>query len=258
MAPAWGAASAGHGSEGNTLPEDHRDHRKRLRKQFMEQGGEGFHDHQLLELLLTYAIPRQDVNPLAHRLLDTYGSLSAVLRADPYSLMQVEGIGELSAVLLSLVGKLGPKSIFTPATGPRIRTSTDAIPLCRALVSQSKEEELWLISMNHAGRVIHTDRISRGTPTATPVYVRMVVECALRHGATAVILCHNHPTGNTAPSSLDISATQKLVKALEPLGITLCDHIIIGGNETFSFWRSLHLSGGVADNALLAAAQRKE
>ena len=136
------------------MTEDHRDHRKRLRKQFMEQGGEGFHDHQLLELLLTYAIPRRDVNPLAHRLLDTYGSLSAVLRADPYSLMQVEGIGELSAVLLSLVGKLGPKSIFTPATGPRIRTSTDAIPLCRALVSQSKEEELWLISMNHAGRVL--------------------------------------------------------------------------------------------------------
>lgn len=238
--------------------EEHREHRKRLRKQFMDQGGEAFLEHQLLELLLTYAIPRKDVNPLAHRLIDTYGGLGAVLRADAYELMRVEGVGEQTAVLLSLCGKLGAAAAYRPAKERRIRTSGDAIPLCRALVKQSKHEELWVISLNHAHQVLHTDRISSGTPTETPMYARLVVECALRHGATGVLLCHNHPTGNTRPSAQDVDATQKVIAALKPLGINLYDHIIIGGEDAFSLFNAKHLEGGELEEERLAAAQRKE
>lgn len=241
-----------------TTRNGHEGHRERLRKQFMEQDGEGFHEHQLLELLLTYAIRQKDMNLLAHRLLERYGSLSNLLRADVFELMREEGIGEHTAVLLSLVGKLGPRAVYAPAEGQRILTSGDAIPLCRSLVGQSKREELWVISLNHSHRVIHADRISSGTPTETPMYARLVVECALRHGATGVLLCHNHPTGNAKPSSQDLEATGKVVRALEPLGITLYDHIIIAGKSAFSLWSDKHLSGGEAEEALLAAAQRKE
>ena len=240
------------------MHEEHKDHRKRLRKQFMDRNGEGFHDHQLLELLLTYAIPRQDVNPLAHRLLDTYGSLSSLFQANAYDLMRMEGVGELTAVLLSLVGKLTPRAVYTPARGMRINNSAEAIPLCRALVGQAKNEELWIISLNHAGRVLHADRASQGTPTETPMYVRLIVECALRHGASSIILCHNHPTGNVSPSPQDIASTQKVIQALEPLGIALRDHIIIGGTSAYSLWAAMHLPGGQIDAELLAAAQRKE
>lgn len=237
---------------------DHAGHRERLRKQFREQGGEGFHEHQLLELLLTYAIPQRDVNPLSHRLLKRFGSLSAVLRADAFDLMQEEGVGERTAVLLSLVGKLGPRAVYEPAEGQRILTSGEAVPLCRALVGQSKREELWAITLNHGHRVIHTDKISSGTPSETPMYTRLVVECALRHGASGVLLCHNHPTGNAKPSPEDLEATGKVVRALEPLGITLYDHIIIAGKSAFSLWSDKHLAGGRAEEELLAAAERKE
>lgn len=237
---------------------DHAGHRERLRKQFREQGGEGFHEHQLLELLLTYAIRQKDVNPLAHQLLERYGSLSAVLRADVFELMQTEGVGEHTAVLLSLVGKLAPRAVYAPAEGQRILTSGDAIPLCRALVGQSKREELWAVSLNHGHRVLHVDRISSGTPNETPMYARLVVECALRHGATGVLLCHNHPTGNAKPSPQDLEATAKVVRALEPLGITLYDHIIIAGESAFSLWSDEHLAGGLAKEELLTAAERKE
>ncbi|MEA5060610.1 MAG: JAB domain-containing protein [Candidatus Pelethousia sp.] len=241
-----------------TTGNDHEGHRERLRKQFREQEGAGFPEHQLLELLLTYAIRQKDVNPLAHQRLERYGSLSAVLRADVFELMRQEGIGEHTAVLLSLVGKLAPRAIYEPAEGQRILTSGEAIPLCRSLVGQSKQEELWVISLNHNHRVIHADKISSGTPTETPMYARLVVECALRHGAMGVLLCHNHPTGNAKPSPQDLEATEKVIRALEPLGITLYDHIIIGGKSAFSLWSEKHLSGGEAEETLLAAAERKE
>lgn len=236
----------------------HTGHRERLRKQFREQNGDGFHEHQLLELLLTYAIPRKDVNPLAHRLLSRYGNLSAVLRADVFELMREEGVGEQTAVLLSLVGKLAPRAIYAPAEGQRILTSVEAIPLCRALVGQSKQEELWAVSLNHSHRVIHMDKISSGTPNETPMYTRLVVECALRHGAVGILLCHNHPTGNATPSPQDIEATAKVVRALEPLGITLYDHIIIAGESAFSLWSNEHLSGGTVKDEFMAAAQKEE
>lgn len=237
---------------------DHMGHRERLRKQFREQEGKGFHEHQLLELLLTYSIRQKDVNPLAHRLLKRYGSLASLLQADVFELMQEEGVGEHTAVLLSLVGKLVPRAVYVPTEGQRILTSSDAIPLCRSLVGQSKREELWAITLNHGHRVIHADRISSGTPSETPMYARLVVECALRHGAMGVLLCHNHPAGNPKPSPQDLDATAKVVRALEPLGITLYDHIIIAGESAFSLWSNQHLPGGASAEELLTAAERKE
>ena len=243
---------------GKTKSNEHAGHRERMRKQFREQDGAGFHEHQLLELLLTYSIRQKDVNPLAHQLISRYGSLSNLLQTDVFALMQEEGVGEYTAVLLSLVGKMAPKAVHVPAEGQRILTSVDAIPLCRSLVGQSKREELWAITLNNVHRVIHADRISSGTPSETPMYVRLIVECALRHGAMGVLLCHNHPAGSAKPSKQDLEATAKVVSALEPLGIILYDHIIIAGDNTFSLWSNQHLSGGAPEEELLTAAEKEE
>ena len=237
---------------------EHEGHWKRLREQFLLNNGEGMLEHQLLELLLTYSRSQGNVNPLAHRLIKRFGGLQGLARADPYELMQEDGVGEKTAVLLSLVAAIGKRAQYTPPQSLRILNYTDAIPLCKSLVGSSKHEELWVITLNSASRVLHADKISSGTPTETPMYARLVTECALRHGAMGVILCHNHPTGNVKPSQEDLAATDKVISALSPLGIRVYDHIIIGGENYFSFWSAHHLEGGQAEEELSAAAQRKE
>ncbi|MDR0840525.1 MAG: hypothetical protein LBN26_03965 [Christensenellaceae bacterium] len=236
----------------------HEGHRERLRRQFLERGDAGLFDHQLLELLLTYSIPRKDTNPLAHALLGRYGSLVNVLYADPFELMRQEGVGESTAVLLSLAGKLGLHAQYAPPEGAQVINSADAVPVCRALVGHCKSEALYLISLNHAHRVLHTDCISNGTPTETFIHTRLVVECALRHGATGVILCHNHPSGNAKASAEDVKSTTRVARALEPLGIALHDHIIIGGKHAYSMFLDTMLSGGEGEQDAAIAAERNK
>jgi len=233
----------------------HEGHRSRLRETYLAGAG-GMHEHQLLELLLTYAIPRRDTNLLAHRLIARCGSLPAVLKADVGDLTQEEGIGLSAAVLISLVGRL--QGCAAPAPAGRLNTPDEAESFCRRLLRNERYEAMYAISLDKSRRVLHSDRISEGTLTELVVYPRLVVECALRHKANGIILTHNHPSGDCAPSRDDITTTQTVLEAQTPVGITLQDHIIVGRDGAYSMVRGAVLPGGEVAEPLASAAVRKE
>lgn len=227
----------------------HEGHRERLRKTFLSAGEDALHDHQLLELLLTYAIPRRDTNPLAHMLLKSYGSLEKVLTADPQELMLLPGIGEQAAVLLSLAGVLsGRCTKAMPQKRPCLGQPAAAIGYCRGLFFGAKYEEIYAISLDAKNMLLHTDKIASGTLSETTLYPRLVLEHALRHGAAAVILAHNHPSGDPTPSPEDVSATRKVYEALGSIGIKLLDHLIVGKNAVYSMARSAPIGFAETEN----------
>lgn len=225
----------------------HEGHRERLRETYLNNGASALHDHQLLELLLTFAIPRRDTNPLAHRLLTAYGSLEQVLAANPYDLMRQEGIGVQAAVLLSLVGTLMRRGGAARTARKRktvLNTPEAASYYCAALLAGAKYEETYAISLDKRRAVLHADKVASGTLGETVVYPRLVLECALRHGANSVILTHNHPSGNPQPSSEDVNTTRAIFDALQAVSITLHDHIIVGEGCTYSMVRGAVLDFG--------------
>ncbi len=234
----------------------HEGHRERLRQTYLEQGIDAFHEHQALELLLTFAIPRKDVNELAHRLIVRFGSLSGVLSANPYDLKKEPGVGAQVAVLLSLVGALQKKE-REPREAPRLLTPMDAARFCRTLFLGKRYEAMYAVSLDKKRRVLHSDLISSGTLLETAAYPRLVAECALRHGANSVVLAHNHPSGDPAPSREDVETTKLMACALELLGIALNDHIIVGTNDAYSLTQNalLRYSQPAAE---LRAAEKEE
>lgn len=233
----------------------HSGHRQRLREAYQSGGAAALHEHQLLELLLTYAIPRRDVNPLAHKLIARYGSLERVLVAPVEELTRVEGVGENAATLLSLTGAL--RSLPSARANKRaaIKTPEEAANYCESLFAgRDKYEATYCVSLDKKRRVIHCDLVSAGTLAENVIYPRLVVEFALRHGAGSVILTHNHPSGDPAPSQSDIASTKAVCEALAAIGITLNDHIIIGCEGSFSMIRNMPLPKG----AHIPAAEKEE
>lgn len=238
----------------------HSGHRQRLRQTYIESGPAAMHDHQLLELLLTYAIPRRDTNPIAHELLKkkNFGSLGNLFNADIKDIAKVQGIGESGAVLLSLCGAIAKRAEANEIRGIKLNTPDAAMRFCLQLDMGSKNESMYAVSLDRAGRVLHTDTVSSGIPGETMVYPRTVVECALRHGAEKIILCHNHPSGSLEPSREDYDATRRIMQALSPIGITLSDHIIVGGGKARSMAREAEIMRSEAAENYAAAAERKD
>ena len=174
----------------------HAGHRARLRERFLREGLDGFSEHEVLELLLTYAIPYKDVNPLAHALIARFGSLAGVLEADAAELRQVSGIGENAAVLLSLMpALLGRYQKSAMGERPILSNFAQAQTFCGALFFGAHDERFYIVCLDKSARVIHTEMLHRGTIDEVAVYPRPVVEIALRHHAHAVLLAHNHPGG---------------------------------------------------------------
>ncbi len=176
----------------------HEGHRERLRQTFLEHGASTLHEHQLLELLLTYAIPRRDTNPLAHSLLAAYGSLDKVLAANPYDLMRQEGIGRQAAVLLALAGALMQRGGAARPEKAALNTPEAASRYCMALLAGAKYEETYVISLDKRRAVLHADKVASGTLGETVLYPRLVLECAqpsLRKPAAFERGCKNHPFG---------------------------------------------------------------
>lgn len=243
-------------------PDDnvHSGHRRRLRETYTERGCESMHDHQLLELLLTYAIPRRDTNPLAHRLLskEGFGSLEGLFAADVHEIMKMEGVGESTAVLLSLVGSMGRRTAAQKVRGKRLNTPHAAMEYCKALSFKGNNESMYVISLDKSHRVLSADRISTGTPGEVTLYPRTVVEIALNRGAQNVMLCHNHPSGDLKPSREDLNTTSLIIGALTPIGIVLNDHIIVGGGRAYSMSQQMYQLNGRADNELATAAEKEE
>ncbi|MBQ2661679.1 MAG: DNA repair protein RadC [Clostridia bacterium] len=212
----------------------HEGHRERLRQIYTENGIGGFHDHQVLELLLTYVIPRVDTNPLAHRLLERYGSLRKVFDAPIHDLMEVKGIGQKAAVLLKLVGDTQRRIARYDAQSVRISTPAAAMKLAMTLFDDQRYEAVYLISLNKAHEVVHIDKVSSGTVSQTTVYPRLIAEYVMRHGAQSAILVHNHPSGSIEPSKEDIEVTKDILNALAAIEVKLDDHIIVSSTNAYS------------------------
>ena len=224
------------GGDAATGPEGHR---ARLRERFARSGLEGFHDHEVLELLLTYAVPRRDVKPVARALLAEFMSFSAVLDAPLAALGGVVGVGPAGAVLLSMLPRLIERYERDRwRETPVFRATDDAVRFLSSILATERTEVFCVLSLNSRNALIAMERIQRGTVNRTAVFPRLVVETALKHRATALILAHNHPGGDPAPSAADLALTRKLKRLLTDLDIALHDHIIIAGQRSHSFAES--------------------
>ncbi|SHF42288.1 DNA repair protein RadC [Desulfacinum infernum DSM 9756] len=211
-------------------------HRKRLRERFLRSGLEGFHDHEVLELLLTFAIPRRDVKPAARALLERFQSLSAVLDATVQELTQVDGVGPHAALLLTLLPRLLERYHQDRwRTVTTLGSTRDAVRYLQGHLEAERKEIFCILALNSQNGLIAVERIQEGTVNRTAVFPRLVVEAALRHRATAVILAHNHPSGEPEPSAADRQLTRKLRRLLGDLDIAVHDHIILAGPRYYSF-----------------------
>ena len=211
---------------------EHAGHRSRLRENFIQNGIEGMADHQVLELLLTYALPRVDVNPLAHRLLSRFGSLEGVLSARPDQLQQVEGIGESAAVFLSLLGEVDRRVLLQRFAGHDKRPVL-ATPML-ALSLQDRYETLRLVCLNKKYELIYEGVISSGSLTEVLADPRPILETALIHKACFIALAHNHPSGDLTPSREDQAAAQRIEAAAEAVGIGVADQFVLGRGAVYS------------------------
>jgi len=216
----------------------HDGHRKRMRERFRKEGLEGFAPHEVLELLLFYAKARGDVNPLAHELLDVFGSLNGVLEATPEQLMTVKGVGEETATMMSLIVPLFRRyQEGLCAEGACLFNRREVEAYCSALMAGLRTERLYVISLSTQRKVVGRRVVGEGSLVEVPAYPRAVAEAALNHNAYSVILCHNHPGGEAYPSEADIQVTHQIGDMLIRMGITLVDHIIVAGGETYSLYQ---------------------
>lgn len=210
----------------------HDGHRKRLKARFRQEGDKKLRDHELLELLLFYAIPRCDTNELAHTLIERFGSLGGVLSAPETALGAVPGVGANAALLLNVVSALRDRVNLQSETQDRqIRTSADAAAFLEPRYRNLDCECVYLLCLDGRSRVICCEELARGVATQVEISVRAVVEFALHNKAKGVILAHNHPDALPFPSREDEAVTLQILQALSTIGITLVDHIILSDTE---------------------------
>jgi len=210
-------------------------HRQRLRGRFLKGGARALQDYELLELLLTYALPRRDVKPLAKALLDQFGSFTGIMDAPPEALMETMGLTENSAALIRLVKACAEYYLQEEVLQRRKIPSLAAlVDYCRTAMGGLTDEQFRVLFLNSQNEIIAEEIIQEGTVNQTVVYPRKVLELALKHKATGLILVHNHPSGHLAPSAADQELTRALVNASRSLNLTVHDHLIIGRHGYFS------------------------
>jgi len=204
-------------------------HRDRLRARFSEVGGDALPDYELLEIVLFRSIPRRDVKPVAKDLLRRFGSFAEVLAAPPALLSEVDGVGESVVTDLKIVEAAARRfARGAVARRPVLSSWTSVIDYCRTAMAFSEKEQFRLLFLDRRNALIADEVQQSGTIDHTPVYPREVVKRALELSASAVILVHNHPSGDPTPSSADIKMTREIVDVAKPLGIVVHDHIIVG------------------------------
>ncbi len=226
----------------------HGGHRDRLRQRYALGGFDVLSDHEVLELLLTFSIPRADVNPLAHRLLAHFGSLCAVLDADREDLMVVDGIGERSAFLLQMVPDLARRYMLDRLTKkPLLATTEQAGEYASALYIGSNSEAAYLLCLDARCALKRAVKLSEGTAISVTIDMQRLVGDALRIGTQNAILLHNHPAGSLLPSREDIELTDQVYKALSLVNIVLLDHIIVSEHGFYSFLKNGQFQRGFAN-----------
>lgn len=211
-------------------------HRERLRARYRQLGEAALQDYELLELLLTYAIPRRDTKLLTKKLLERFGTLARVFEAEPETLEEVDGIGPQAATLISLIRPLATRFLKAgPAGKTLLRSTAEAATYFQAKLKGLPEEEVHVAFVNAKNAVTATECLQRGPVDQSVVYVRKVIERALAHKASGFILAHNHPSGDPTPSSHDRELTQAIQAAATVVGVRFLDHLIIGDAAPFSF-----------------------
>ncbi|WP_028034869.1 DNA repair protein RadC [Chelativorans sp. J32] len=204
-------------------------HRERLRERFDEAGADALADYELLEMVLFRSVPRADTKGPAKELLNRFGSIGEVLGAPEHRLKEVPGIGEAAARDLKLIAAVTQRMLRNEVRGKQVLSSwTQVLDYCRAAMAYEDREQFRILFLDKKNALIKDELQQTGTVDHTPVYPREVVKRALELSASAIILVHNHPSGDPTPSRADVEMTKLIISTAEPLGITVHDHIIIG------------------------------
>lgn len=217
---------------------DYLGHRERLWRRFLLGGGRDMPDYELLELLLTIAIPRRDVKPLAKELIRKFGSFAEVVNAPLEELMLVKGVKENTAAVLRIVRECSVRSSWQSLKGtdaPVISDFDAMVDYCRSAMAYQMVEEFRIIFLNSKLYVIGEEIQQRGTVDQVAIHPREVIKSAMMHGASAMILVHNHPSGIVTPSKADMEITKRIKEAAEAVSIRLFDHLIISKSSVYSF-----------------------
>lgn len=224
----------------------HTGHRQRLKERFLKEGLDQFEDLYVLELLLYYCIPQKDTNPIAHALLDHFGSLTAVFAATPEELQKVPGIGKNAATFLTLIPQVGRYYQVKRTEPGRILHTIDQCGNYLTSYFYGRENEtVFLLCLDAKCKVLGCKLVGEGSVNSANIPIRRVVEIALNTNATTVILAHNHPSGLAIPSDDDIQTTLRLAKAMDAVEITLADHIVVADDDFVSMAQSGYYRPGM-------------
>ena len=220
----------------------HDGHRDKMRQRFLKHGLDNFAEHEALELLLYYAIPRRDTNPIAHTLMERYGSLSAVLSAPVEDLVQVEGVGESAAVLLRLVPRLYAKARLADAERETVLATAEQMGayLMNRFFDETCEQ-VYQLCLDRKGKLLACKQLGEGGVSGAELDIRRIVENAILTRASSVVLAHNHPSGVALPSGEDLASTARAAEALATIGVELSDHMIVADGDFVSLRQSGYL-----------------
>lgn len=224
------------GNKTQQKPDHRHGHRARLRARFLECGGLGMPDYELLELLLTMAIPRRDVKPLAKKLIEMLGSFAAVLSAETSVLLEIEGLGEGAVAAIKTVKASADRLKLVEAQTRTVLSNWDAVSAyLQSTMAHLTREQFRLLFLDRKNALIADQVLSEGTIDQTAVYPREIIKKALALDASALILVHNHPSGDPSPSQMDIAMTHEVSQVCSKVGIKVHDHIIVGKFGQTSF-----------------------
>lgn len=226
---------------------EHYGHRSRVRDRVKKEGLDGFQDYQVLEYALSFVIPYKDTNPLAHRLINRFGSIAGVLEADEESLKEIDGMGEVSSHFLTSIIKIYNFYEKTKVNKVTIlKTPRQTFNYVKCLLAGKLVEELYMISLTPGSKIVKTEKVSQGTNNEAKVTIRTITDNISRNKVNNVIIAHNHPNGDCAPSEEDNRFTRALVTSLALNDCYLVDHMIIGDNGKYYSYRE----SGQIDNYL--------
>jgi len=233
---------------------EHEGHRQRMRDRFLKEGLDGFAPHEVLELLLCYAIPQRNVNSLAHELLVHFGSLHGVFEAIPEQLQEVDGIGPYAATLLHMMVPLFRRiEISRMGQKPKLQNRRDVQNYCIHLLSGLHHEHFYLLALDAQMQLLGAVLIGKGSLSEVPAYPRLAVEAAIKYNAHSVILCHNHPGGSIEPSDADLQTTRRLAEVLSGIDVMVMDHMIVAGDQAGSMVQMGYMSHDEQSDLQLAA-----
>lgn len=218
----------------------HKDHRSRMKATFLKNGFEGFSDIEKLEFLLFYGIPQKDTNPIAHRLLDEFGTFDRVLEASYESLKHIEGLGEHTAILINVILQIA-SAYGKSKCDQKILGTTSAKEFAKNIYKGKFVEEFYIICLNNSNHIIATKQVNKGTSSEVAVDIRSLTKIALANQCERIILLHNHPRGLARPSDEDVAFTSKIIFSCIINNIEVLDHIIVAEDDTFSFEESMIL-----------------